>query len=261
MLSESAFERARNEQTHPVDVRSQDEFMEQQGFVPNYRTTATSQVMTLQGTINKTFVLLMLCTLGGFIGWTKAAALFPLIWLILIGALVLAIWTSLSPKVSPTTSPIYALVEGLMLGIISAAYNTGYPGIVLDAVLITGIVFFVMLFLYKTGIVKVTQGFVTAIVSATFAIVLMYVGSRIFSLLGGDVSYLTSSSPLSIVISIIICLVAAFNLMLDFQFISEMTYRPETPKYMEWYAGFGLLVTLIWLYIEILKLLSKSKRR
>ena len=261
MLSESAFERARNEQTHPAHVSTQDELMEQQGFVPNYHTAASSQVMTLQGTINKTFVLLMLCAAGGFIGWTKAAATFPLIWVIAIGALVLAIWTSFSPKFAPFTSTIYALLEGLLLGVISAAYNAEFPGIVLNAVLITGIVFFVMLFLYKTGIIKVTQGFATAIVSATFAIALMYLGSWIFSLFGGNVSYLTSSSPLSIVISVVICLVAAFNLMLDFQFISVMASRPETPKYMEWYAGFGLLVTIVWLYIEILKLLGKSKRR
>lgn len=262
MLSESAFERAHNEQVHPAHVSSQDEFMEQQGFVPNYRTAASSQVMTLQGTINKTFVLLMLCALGGFIGWTKAASMLSGAWMLLtIGGFILAIWTSFSPKVSSFTSPIYALIEGLLLGVISAAYNAEFPGIVLSAVLITGIVFFVMLFLYKTGIVKVTQGFATAIVSATFAIALMYLGSWIFSLFGGNISYLTSSSPLSIVISVVICLVAAFNLMLDFQFISVMASRPETPKYMEWYAGFGLLVTIVWLYIEILKLLGKSKRR
>ena len=174
---------------------------------------------------------------------------------------MLAIWTCFKPSVSPITSPIYAVAEGVLLGMISATYNVQYQGIVLQAVLITLLVFAVMLFIYRTGILKVTQGFATAVVSATAAIAIMYVGSWIFSLFGGNVSYLTSSSPLSIGISVVICLVAAFNLMLDFQFISVMSARGDAPKFMEWYGGFGLLLTIVWLYIEILKLLAKSKRR
>lgn len=259
MFNEAAFERARQEQARPA---SPEENLRAEGFMPRYRAAAGSQAMTLQGTINKTFALLALCVAGGYIGWVKAAAFTPaLLMVLLIGAFVIAIWTSFQPSVSPFTSPIYAVAEGVLLGMISATYNAEFQGIVLQAVLITVLVFFVMLFVYKTGILKVTQGFVTAVVSATAAIAIMYVGSWIFSLFGGNISYLTSSSALSIGISMVVCIVAALNLAIDFEFISRMSSRGDAPKFMEWYAGFGLLVTIVWLYIEILKLLAKSKRR
>lgn len=260
MFNEAAFERAKQQQARPT-AQTQDENLRAEGFIPRYRATS-SQVMTLQGTINKTFALLALCVAGGYIGWVKSAAMSSaLLMILLIGAFILAIWTSFKPSVSPITSPIYALAEGVLLGMISAAYNAQYQGIVLQAVVVTVLVFAVMLFIYKTGILKVTQGFATAVVSATAAIAIMYLGSWIFSLFGGNLGYLTSSSPLSIGISVVICIVAALNLMLDFQFISVMSSRGDAPKFMEWYGGFGLLVTIVWLYIEILKLLAKSKRR
>ena len=260
MFNEAAFERAKQQQARPAR-QTQEETLRQEGFTPRYAVGGT-HTMTLQGTINKTFALLALCVAGGWLGWTKAAALSPaLILAAALGAFAIAIWTSFKPSVSTITAPIYAFAEGILLGFISAAYNAQYQGIVLQAVLVTVLVFLVMLFVYKTGILKVTQGFATAVVSATAAIAIMYVGSWIFSLFGGNISYLTSSSPLSIGISIVICIVAALNLMLDFQFISVMTNRGNAPKFMEWYAGFGLLVTIVWLYIEILKLLAKSKRR
>ncbi|MCQ2411082.1 MAG: Bax inhibitor-1/YccA family protein [Elusimicrobiaceae bacterium] len=259
MFNEAAFERAKKEQNRRP---AQDETLQAQGFIPRYQTAATPQVMTLQGTINKTFALLAFCAVGGYIGWVKAAAFSGALWmLILFGAFALAIWTSLKPSVSPVTAPIYAFGEGILLGFVSAMYNAQYQGIVLQAVLVTMLVFFVMLFVYRTGLLRVTQGFVTAVVSATAAIAILYLVSWVIMLFGGKVAYLTSSSPLSIGISVVICVVAALNLMLDFQFISVMTTRPDTPKFMEWYAGFGLLVTLVWLYIEILKLLGKAKRR
>lgn len=260
MFNEAAFERAKQSQTRPVSA--QEDTLRQEGFTPRYREAANGLAMTLQGTINKTFCLLALCVAGGVLGWTKAAAISPLV--LGVGALLafgVAIVTSFKPSVSPVTAPVYAFLEGVLLGWISAAYNAQYQGIVLQAVLVTVLVFFVMLFVYKTGILKVTQGFAMAVVSATAAIAIMYLGSWIFSLFGGNISYLTSSSALSIGISVVICVIAALNLMLDFQFISVMTTRPDTPKFMEWYAGFGLLVTLVWLYIEILKLLGKAKRR
>ncbi len=260
MLNEAAFERAKREQFAPGAEEQND--LLAQGFSPRYRAKADSQVMTLQGTINKTFILLTLCVAGGYIGWTKLAAWGSASWMILgIGAFVLGLWTSFKPSVSPVTAPIYALAEGGALGAVSAIYNVMYQGIVLNAVLITALVFAVMLFIYKTGIIKVTQGFTTAVVSATVAIAIMYLGSWIFSLFGGNIDYLVSSSKLSIGISIVVCVVAALNLMLDFQFIWVMSEQGDAPKFMEWYGGFGLLVTIVWLYIEILKLLAKSKRR
>ena len=260
MFNEVAFERAKQEQSRPT-ARMQRETLPTEELTPRYRVAGTG-VMTLQGTINKTFALLALCAVGGYIGWAKATAFSWALWLlILLGAFVLAIWTSFKPSVAPVTAPVYAFGEGILLGFISAMYNTQYQGIVLQAVLVTMLIFGVMLFIYRTGIIKVTQGFATAIVSATVAICLMYVGSWIFSLFGGNISYLTSSSPLSIGISVVVCIEAALNLMLDFQFISDMSSGGDAPKFMEWYAGFGLLVTIVWLYVEILKLLSKFKRR
>ena len=260
MFNEAAFERAKQEQRRPSAQEERE--LRAKDLSPRYRAQAGNQAMTLQGTINKTFILLALCVAGGYIGWLKGATLGPSAWLILLlGAFGVAIWTSFKPSVSPITAPIYALAEGALLGMISAAYNAMYQGIVLNAVLITGLVFAVMLFVYKTGIIKVTQGFATAVVSATFAIAIMYLGSWIFSLFGGNISYLVSSSPLSIGISVVVCIVAALNLMLDFQFIAVMSSRGDAPKFMEWYGGFGLLVTIVWLYIEILKLLGKMNSR
>ncbi len=260
MFNEAAFERAKQAQARPTTA-VQEETLRAEGFAPRYQAVNTS-VMTLQGTINKTFALLALCVVGGMLGWTKAATLsVGVISVLALVAFGIAVWTSFKPAVSGFTAPIYAFMEGILLGFISAFYNAQYQGIVLQAVSVTVLVFFVMLFVYKTGLIKVTQGFATAVVSATAAIAIMYLGSWIFSLFGGNISYLTSSSPLSIGISVVICIVAALNLMLDFQFISVMTNRGDAPKFMEWYAGFGLLVTIVWLYIEILKLLAKAKRR
>ncbi len=224
-------------------------------------TFQNTRSMTLQGTINKTFLLLFICVLGGMISWTNPSAWAPYSLWILLGAFVIALFTSFKPTLSPILSPIYAFAEGLFLGALSAAYNTQFHGIVFNAVAATILVFFVMLLLYKTRIIKVTRGLMITIFSATAAICLLYVGSWILSLFGVSTAYLTSSSPLSIGISVVVCLVAAFNFLLDFHFIDQMTLQYTVPKYMEWYSAFGLLVTLIWLYIEILNLLGKTQRR
>jgi uncharacterized YccA/Bax inhibitor family protein len=237
VFNERAFERAKIEAARPA------------------------QVMTLQGTINKTFLLLFICVIGGIISWANPQAWAPYSWIILIGAFVMALITSFKPTLSPILSPLYAFLEGLFLGAVSAAYNAQFNGIVFNAVAATILVFLVMLFLYKTGIIKVTRGLMMTILSATAAIAILYIGSWILSLFGVSTAYLTSSSPLSIGISVVVCLVAAFNFLLDFHFIDQMTGAYIAPKYMEWYSAFGLMVTLIWLYIEILRLLSKLQRR
>lgn len=260
MFNEAAFERAKKELKENAETAVYPYETADTVLRPRYES-APANAMTLQGTINKTFALLFICLAGGWIGWTRLSASYGLLTLFALIALGFGIWTSFKPKVSPFTAPIYAILEGLILGGISAAYNVQYPGIVASAVGITGLVFFIMLFLFKTGIIKVTQGFATAIVSATAAIAILYIGSLLLSFFGVNTDYLTSSSPLSIGISVVVCIVAALNLMLDFQFINVMSSRGDAPKFMEWYAGFGLLVTIVWLYIEILKLLAKSKRR
>lgn len=217
--------------------------------------------MTLQGTINKTFLLLFLCVLGAMVSWANPATWAPYFGWLILGSFVLALIMSFKPALSQLLSPIYAFAEGLFLGAFSAAYNAQLHGIVFNAVAITIVVFFIMLTLYKTGIIKVTRKLAITVFSATLAICLLYVGSWILSLFGVNTAYLTSSSPLSIGISVVVCLVAAFNFLLSFNFIDQMTLHYTVPKYMEWYSAFGLLVTLIWLYIEILNLLGKIQRQ
>ncbi len=222
---------------------------------------ASNGIMTMQGTINKTFLLLFICVIGGMITWTNYQNWANYTGIIAIIGFVVAMITSFKPTAAPITAPIYAFIEGLFLGVISAMYNAKFQGIVFNAVAVTILVFFVMLFIYRTGIIRVTRGLAVGIFSATAAIAILYFGSFILSVFGVSTAYLTSSSPLSIGISVVVCAVAAFNFLLDFHFIDTMTTHYQAPKHMEWYAGFGLLVTLVWLYIEILQLLAKTQRK
>lgn len=222
---------------------------------------ASNGIMTMQGTINKTFLLLFICVIGGMITWTNYQNWASYTGIIAIIGFVVAMITSFKPTAAPITAPIYAFIEGLFLGVISAMYNAKFQGIVFNAVAVTILVFFVMLFIYRTGIIRVTRGVAVGIFSATAAIAILYFGSFILSLFGVSTAYLTSNSPLAIGISVVVCAVAAFNFLLDFHFIDTMTTHYQAPKHMEWYAGFGLLVTLVWLYIEILQLLAKTQRK
>lgn len=259
MFNENAFKRAKAEHQHGFQ-QPQDELTQQPMYLVRAEDTADTS-MTLQGTINKTFFLLFICVVGGMLTWNNPQAWTPYIWIIALAALGIALWTAFKPTVARFTAPIYAFLEGTLLGAISAIYNAESNGIVLQAVAITIAVFFVMLALYRFRIIRVTSGLVKVITSATLAIALFYIGSLILSFFGVNTSYLTSSSPLSIGISVVVCFVAAFNFLVDFEFINQMISQYAAPKYMEWYAGFSLLVTLIWLYLEILRLLGKAKRR
>ncbi len=258
MFNENAFKRAKAAQQRGFQA-PQEEMQEPMHLVRG--TEDASNVMTLQGTINKTFALLLICVVGGMLSWTNPQAWLPYSWIIAIGALGIAIWTALKPAVSIFTAPIYALAEGILLGAISAVYNAQFNGIVFNAVAITVLVFFFMLALYKFQIIRVTRGLMVGIMSATLAVCVLYIGSWILSLFGVNTAYLTSNSPLSIGISVVVCAIAAFNFLIDFEFINRMTDEYAAPKYMEWYAGFSLLVTLIWLYLEILRLLGKTRSR
>lgn len=256
MFNENAFKRAKAE--HQAGY-AQEEITESMHLVRGEDTATTA--MTLQGTINKTFFLLLICVVGGMMSWTNPQAWLPYTWIIAIAALGVAFWTAFKPVVSMFTAPIYALLEGLLLGAISAMYNAQWDGIVFNAVAITVLVFFFMLALYRFQIIRVTSGLAKGIFAATLAVCVLYIGSWILSLFGVSTAYLTSSSPLSIGISVVVCIVAAMNFLLDFEFINQMTGKYAAPKYMEWYAGFSLLVTLIWLYLEILRLLGKTRSR
>ena len=223
---------------------------------------AVADVMTLQGTINKTFGLLFLCVLGAMITWANPSLLSGITWVVVfLVATVVGFVTCFKPTIAMFTAPVYSFAEGLLLGMASAAYNAQFHGIVFQAVAITILVFFIMLGIYRFEIIRVTATVAKVIMSATLAIAVLYLVSIVLRICGVDTSYLTASTPLSIGISVVICVVAALNFLLDFDFINRMTTQYTAPKYMEWYAGFGLMVTLIWLYLEILKLLGKTRSR
>jgi uncharacterized YccA/Bax inhibitor family protein len=224
-----------------------------------------TEPMTVAGTINRAIVLLAIVIGAAYVTWTATYQEPPPTWIqpaliaSLIGGLVIAFVTIFKPNIAHITAPLYAVCEGALLGIISALFNQAYPGIVVQAVGATLGVFVVMLVLYRAGVIKVTQRFRMIIVGATFGILGFYLVTWIVSLFGVNTDMLFVSGPLAIGISVVIVIIAALNLALDFDFI-EAGASAHAPARMEWYAAFGLLVTLIWLYLEILRLLAITRR-
>jgi uncharacterized YccA/Bax inhibitor family protein len=227
---------------------------------------ATGSTMTVQGTVNKTGFLLLCVVATAAWTWGLAhseqpEAVYP--WMIggLIGGLVTALVTIFKKEWSAISAPVYALFEGLVLGGISAILEKSYPGIAVQSVALTFGVMLVLLLAYKTGLIRATRGFVLGIVCATGAIALVYAANMLMRMFGsGGMSILYASTPLGIGISLFVVVIAALNLILDFDMI-ERGANMGAPKYMEWYGAFGLMVTLIWLYMEILRLLGKVRRR
>ena len=213
-------------------------------------------VMTLDGTVNKTALSLFILLGSAFYTFSNANTSF--IWLGIIAGTILALVTIFKKTWAPYTVPFYAAFEGLALGGISAIYNHMYAGIVQQAIFLTFGIFLALLFAYKTQIIKATENFKLGVFAATGGIFLFYMISLILSFFGTDVSILnpTNGGMMSIGFSIFVVIIASLNLVLDFDFI-EHGADVGAPKYMEWYGAFGLLVTLIWLYLEILKLLAK----
>lgn len=232
----------------------------QGGGVPP--ATARASAMTANGTFAKTFALFLLVLAGGVVGWsqTPVSATNQVeipgwgIACVFVG-LGLALVCIFKPKTSPFVSPLYALVEGVFLGVISKAFESQWNGIVFQAVLATAGVFFATLLLYVLGVVKVTRKFQMVVIGATAGIFLLYVFGALLSLFGVDVRFWNQPSAFGIVFSIVICCVASLNLFLDYEFIRQSSIQ-GAPKYMEWYGAFGIMVTLVWLYLEILRLLS-----
>lgn len=177
-----------------------------------------------------------------------------------IGGFIMALVTVFSPKSSPYTAPVYAILEGMFLGAISAVINARYPGVAFQAVLLTIGTLFTMLFLYRSGTIRATPKFRRGVMMATGAVFFAYMISWIMSLFGMPMGFMHSSGPLGILISLVIIVIAALNLIMDFDFI-EKGSQMGAPKYMEWYGAFGLIVTLVWLYIEFLRLLSRFAGR
>jgi uncharacterized YccA/Bax inhibitor family protein len=178
----------------------------------------------------------------------------------LIGGLIFALITTFKKTWAPVTAPIYALLEGLLLGGISATFEQRYPGIAIESVCLTFGTMFVLLLAYRSGMIKVTQKFRLGVVAATGAIFLFYMMEMVLGFFGIHFVSVNGSGMLGIGISLVIVCVAALNLVLDFDFI-ERGVEAGAPKYMEWYGAFGLMVTLIWLYLEMLRLMAKLRGR
>lgn len=222
------------------------------------------EAMTLQGTVNKTGFLLFCATATAAYTWwlvrTQPDAVAPWLWGGLIGGLIFALVTIFKKEWAPVTAPVYALCEGLALGGISAVLNTMYPGIAIQALGLTFGVTAIMLLLYTTGALRATPKFTIGVVAATGGIFLVYIIDLVMGFFGHHVSLLYSNGPWGIGISVVIVIVAALNLILDFDFV-ESGVHAGAAKYMEWYSAFGIMVTLVWMYIEILRLLSKMRSR
>lgn len=221
--------------------------------------------MTIDGVVNKSFIMFALVLASAYWIWNKfyntliVSDISMYMFLGIFGGLVVAMITIFKPTVSKITAPIYALLEGLVLGGISAFMESSYPGIVIQAVSLTFAVFFTLLFVYRTGIIKVTENFRLMVVAATGGIFVIYMLSFVLSFFNINLPLIHDSGIFGIGFSLVVVAIAAMNLVLDFDFIEKGAER-GFPKYMEWYAAFGLMVTLIWLYLEILRLISKSRR-
>lgn len=228
---------------------------------------ALGESMTIDGTVNKTGILLLLTAASAAWTWhlsmspESAASVPPLMLVGVIGGLIFAMVTVFKAAWSPFTAPVYALLEGLLLGGISAVLNVRFPGIAIQAVGLTFGTLFVMLVAYRTHIIPVTQKFKLGIVAATGAIMLFYVAQWILGFFGMHFGAINGNGTLGIAFSVVVVIVAALNLVLDFDFIETGARSGTTPKYMEWYGAFGLMVTLVWLYLEMLRLLAKTRSR
>jgi uncharacterized YccA/Bax inhibitor family protein len=250
-------------------------------FRDNAGDYSQSQTMTLEGTVVKTGVLLCLLVVGAGYTWAQTHALAPalaaeaadktarlaipsnaFIFTAIgsLGGFVLSLITIMKPRVSPYSAPLYAILEGLAMGGISTIFEYQFPGIVIEAVGLTFGTLAALLAAYSSGLIKATENFKLGIVAATGGICLVYVASFVLGFFGISIPMIHQSGMVGIGFSAFVVVIAALNLVLDFDFI-ENGVRVGAPKYMEWYGGFGLLVTLVWLYLEMLRLLSKLRSR
>jgi uncharacterized YccA/Bax inhibitor family protein len=228
-----------------------------------FPTVADDQVMTITGTVNKTIVSLLILLITASYVWGRGPSdpyfmVFTMVGV--LGGLVVAIATAFKQTWAPLTTPLYAGLEGLALGGISVGFEAAYPGIVSQAVFLTFGTLGALLMAYRSGMIRATENFKLGVVAATGGIGLVYLLSFILGFVGINVPLIHSSGTFGILFSVFVVVVAALNLVLDFDFIEQGAER-RAPKYMEWYGAFGLLVTLVWLYLEILRLLAKLRER
>ena len=225
-----------------------------------YSSIGAAGRMELQGVINKTGLVLLFCMASAFFSWTHPQLAGPLMILGLLGGLVACLVETFVPTTAPISAPAYALLEGLALGALSRLFDLRFPGIVANAMLLTFCVLGLMLFLYSTRIIRVTQRFMVGVMMATGAVALVYLIDWVLSMFHTGVPFINDSGTVGIVISLVIVGIAAANLLVDFAVI-ESNVQQGAPKYMEWYCGMALLVTLVWLYLELLRLLSKFQQK
>ena len=232
----------------------------------------TAGAMTINGTINKTLILLVLVVIPAVWVWNmfyesgidtegglQNASIMYWMYGGLFGGLIFALVTIFKKTWAPITAPIYALLEGLFIGGISAIFEVQFSGIVFQAVSLTFGTLFAMLVAYRLGLIKVTEKFRMGVVAATGAIFVVYMLSFVLSFFSINVPFIHSGGTIGILFSLFVVVIAALNLVLDFDFIEKGTEH-GAPKYMEWYGAFGLIITLVWLYIEFLRLLSKLRQ-
>lgn len=217
--------------------------------------TKTGETMTVGSVVGATFFLLLLVAAGALYGWANASTVWRWWWIAAIGMLVLVLLTVSNPRLAPVTGIVYALVQGAFVGALSKQYETFYDGIVFLALTATIAVFLGMLFLYATGIIKVTEKVRSVIIISTVGIAFFYLLTLILSLFSVSVPLVTGVSTPALVFSIIVVIIAALNLLLDFEVIQQ-GIDMGAPRAFSWFAAFGLMVTIIWLYIEILRLLA-----
>ena len=213
----------------------------------------TEGSMSVAGAINKIGILTLILLLTGAFAWSTMST--TLMWTGAIGGFIMALVTIFKPEYSAWSAPVYAALEGLFLGTISAIYASMFDGIVPKAILLTFLILAVMLFSYRTGLIKATEKFKSGVIIATGGVAIFYLISMVVSMFGGDTSVFFGGGLISIGISLVIIVIAAMNLILDFDFI-EKGAEQGLAKHYEWYGAFGLMLTLVWLYLEILRLLS-----
>ena len=222
------------------------------------------ETMTIQGTVNKSFFLTGLVILSAAVAWTQAGQYPQYINIVTTGGALLGFMVALitiwKKHLASWTAPLYAIIEGIVLGLISLVFETQFQGIVFQAFISTMGTLIGLLFAYKSGFIKATENFKLGVCAATFGIMIVYLITMVLGFFHITIPYIHDNSIWGIAFSIFVVIVAALNLVMDFDFI-EHGAQVKAPKYMEWYASFALMVTLIWLYLEILRLLAKSRSR
>jgi uncharacterized YccA/Bax inhibitor family protein len=228
-----------------------------------YQAVPGTEQMTLGGTVNKTALSLAILLVAASYVWNRGAdnpSLGAWIMISVVAGFLVALVTVFKQTWAPYTTPVYAALEGAALGGISVVFETRYPGIVSQAVFLTFGTLGALLVAYRSGVIRATENFKLGVVAATGGIALLYFLSFILGFFGVNVPLIHSSGTFGILFSVFVVVVAALNLVLDFDFIEQGVER-GAPKHMEWYGAFGLLVTLVWLYLEILHLLAKLQSR